>query len=397
MTQTASPTRARPARPEPRARPSGSAPPHPLLAGARAGAVAALLGLLVVTVPVLVLWWGEDRSGTDVLDAVRSAAQLWLVAHGVGLETAGGRLRLAPLGLTVLPLWLCWRAGRTAAGRAGSSSPRDALRVGSAAAAAYASAAVTVAAAATGGGFRPVLWTALLAPALVGGLAASGGALSDIGRSLRDRLTERSFAALVTGAGAALLLLGAGALLVGTAVALDPDGAAEVAQASEPGAVGGLGLLLLGVSLLPNAAVWGACWLAGPGFTLGAGTAVGPFGVELGPVPALPLLVALPESAPATAVAVLLLGVPVLAGALATRLLHRCAAPTTWLRSLRDAAAVGLTSGALLGLLAALSGGALGGERLASVGPSPWRIALAVAAEVTAGAAVVVLLRRRRY
>jgi hypothetical protein len=57
-------------------------------------------------------------------------------------------------------------------------------------------------------------------------------------------------------------------------------------------------------------------------------------------------------------------------------------------------------SGAVLGLLAAVSGGPLGEGRLAAVGPSAWQVGavsaleIGVAAAVTAGAANYLILRR---
>lgn len=389
MSAMTSPTRVRPARPAVPARPAE--PSSPVADAVRAGLLAALAGLLALVVPALLLWWGEDRSGTQALDAVRTAAQLWLVAHGGWLDLEAGRLRVVPLGLSLLPLWLCWRAGRGVARRSAAESRRTAVRLCGVLTLSYASVGLAAGAAASGGGFRPVLWTALLGPALLAGVAACAGALRACG-PLPGGLARRSVGVLTAGTAATLLLLAAGALLTALALGLDTGRAAEVAEASEPGAVGGLGLLLLGASLLPNAAVWGASWLAGPGFALGTATSVSPFGVELGPVPALPLLVALPEG-PTPGLAVLALAVPVLAGALAARMLR---APSSLLGGLLDAGAAGVTAGGLLGLLAALSGGALGGGRMAVVGPSPWRLAAAVSLEVALGAAVAVVVRRHR-
>ncbi len=62
--------------------------------------------------------------------------------------------------------------------------------------------------------------------------------------------------------------------------------------------------------------------------------------------------------------------------------------------------ACGAVSGAVLGLLAAVSGGPLGDGRLAAVGPSAWQVGavsaleIGVAAAVTAGAANYLTLRR---
>ena len=64
---------------------------------------------------------GFQNSGFDVL--ARLAGQAWLLIHGVPLilDTAGagsaaqpdsGTLSLIPLGLTLIPFLLAWRAGR---------------------------------------------------------------------------------------------------------------------------------------------------------------------------------------------------------------------------------------------------------------------------------------------
>lgn len=391
---TATTTTTRPVRPAGTTRTRAPAPPdNALVAGGRAGAVAAVLGLLLLSLPVLAVLWGEDRAGAAVPDALRWVAHLWLVAHGVALDLPGGRLGLTPLGLSVLPAWLCWRAGGRAAAASGAASLADALRVAVAVALVYGGLAVVVTLASGRAGLEPVLWTALVGPPLLAVAAASAGALRRLPAGQLPALPARVVPVLRTATAAALLLLAAGALLVAVALTRDGGSAAELAGAAQPGAVGGLGLLLLGVSVGPNVAVWGASYLAGPGFALGVGTAVGPFGVALGPVPAMPLVAALPGGAPPTTLAVLALAVPVAAGVLAGRAFASTAG--RWYRAVLDAAATGLLAGGVIGLLAALSGGPLGGERLAAVGPSPWQVGAAVAGQIAVGALAGALLRRR--
>ena len=73
--------------------------------------------------PIIAVWAtaGFHNSGFDVL--ARLAGQAWLLIHGVPLllDTAGagsaahpesGTLSLIPLGLTLIPFLLAWRAGR---------------------------------------------------------------------------------------------------------------------------------------------------------------------------------------------------------------------------------------------------------------------------------------------
>ena len=83
-----------------------------------------------------------------------------------------------------------------------------------------------------------------------------------------------------------------------------------------------------------------------------------------------------------------MLALPYLAGGVAGLLLVR-AAPTP---SLEAAPLWGLgcgaAAGAILGVLAAFSGGPLGNGRLAAVGPSGWQVALVAALEVGIASAI---------
>jgi hypothetical protein len=239
-------------------------------------------------------------------------------------------------------------------------------------------------AAAAGG--RGVLRAAGLGPALVRRVPSWLPAVA--------RAVLAGVAALVA-AGLALLLV----VLVGRAGRF-----AELVGALQPGFVGGVILLLGCVLLLPNGALWTVAYAAGPGFTVGAGTGVSPFGVTLGPVPSFPLLAALPgDGVPAPVVRAVLL-LPVLAGVLAGWVVGRQlpgAAGSGRLPALLTGrvarpAGYGLLAGGLVALatavLAVLAGGALGPGYLAAVGPSGWQVAAALAVEVAVPATVTAAL-----
>ena len=204
-------------------------------------------------------------------------------------------------------------------------------------------------------------------------------------------LPARLRTAAVAGAGGPGVYVACGALLVGISLAVHAGRVTSLATATDPGLVGGLGLLLVSLALVPNAVLWGAAFLAGPGVAVGAGTALGPFGVHVGAVPALPLLAALPGSDVPWPVTALVLLAPLGAGVLAGVLTHRRADPGAQGRRVRDAAGqaalAGPVAGAGLLVLAWLSGGPLGGGRLSDVGPSPWRVGVAVLVEVGVAAA----------
>ena len=243
---------------------------------------------------------------------------------------------------------------------------------------------------------QPAATPALVGASVLALLGAGTGVLrgAELGTVLRAAIPTRVRGALAPAAAALLALLGAGALLAGSSLLAHLGQAADLAAASSPGVVGGFGLLLLGVLLVPTAAVWGASYLAGPGLAVGVGTTFGPFGVTTGPLPEVPLLAALPAGPMPVGLGLLVLALPLLAGLLAGRIAER--------RSglLSDALLAGPLAGAALGLLAMASGGPLGGGHLSQVGPSGWRVGLAAAVEVTAGAAswvCVQRLRRRRH
>jgi len=126
--------------------------------------------------------------------------------------------------------------------------------------------------------------------------------------------------------------------------------------------------------VLPNVVIWAASWLIGPGFALGTGSMVSPLATAVGPLPAVPVLGALPQGDLPFAFVGLL--VPVIAGFLAgalvgSRVTARFATSSRTLLVVVTGASTGLVAGILLGLLAWASAGGVGPGRLAQVGPDP--------------------------
>src|SRR5262249_55902069 len=75
-----------------------------------AAATAALAGL-AVTGAVVLVGWGLAPSRASATGAVRLAGQAWMLAHHGRLQLPLGDVGLTPLGLTLLPAWLLFRAG----------------------------------------------------------------------------------------------------------------------------------------------------------------------------------------------------------------------------------------------------------------------------------------------
>ena len=347
-------------------------------------------GLLALTLPVLLIWASDARAGASAADALRTAGQLWLVAHGASLEIPDGRWTLTPLGLVVLPGLLHSWAARRRSRRRPLASLRELGQLVWATAFTYAVLAAAAAALSGTSDVRPGILSSAVGAflvALIGALA--GGLRGDrLWRAAWLRLPEPARrhlhrVTLVSG-----ILAAGGALLTGLSLAVHGGTVRDLAAGTDPGPVGGLALLALCLSLVPNAVVWAVAWLSGPGFAVGVGTVVGPFGYELGPVPAVPLLAALPGSTVPGWWGLAALAVPVAAGLVAGRLVQRDHAGLGPWRVSARAALVGPAAGLVWALLAWFSGGSAGGSRLAEVGPAPWAVGLAVAAEVGVAAAL---------
>ena len=155
------------------------------------------------------------------------------------------------------------------------------------------------------------------------------------------------------GAAVALLgVLGLAALTLLVVLVVHAGDVFSLGGRLAPGPVGGALLVLACVLTVPNAVLWSAAYLLGPGFTVGVATSVSPSGVVLGPVPAFPLLAALPSPGDAPAWAPALLVLPVLAGAVGGALAARGLPAGSWWHTAAAGAAAGGVAGVLLaGLL----------------------------------------------
>jgi len=137
------------------------------------------------------------------------------------------------------------------------------------------------------------------------------------------------------------------------------------------------------LALAPNAVLLGASYLLGPGFAVGTGTVVSPGAVALGPLPAFPLLAALPAAGPTPSWLVGVLAVPVLAAFVGAVRSQRAYAVTAY-----DSAALrgfggGLVAALAATVLVALAGGPMGTGRLADIGASTGEVLVAAVASMS--------------
>lgn len=374
--------------------------PLPLAAGVAAG-WAALVGFLPVA-GFAVLLQAAEAGPFTLAGPVRLAAAGWLLAHGVPLQTPAGPVGLVPLALTALVAWRLARAGvhvTRAQGARGRGSVWQALAAAGAVAIGYALIGTLAAVIAGGPGWSAAVPRAGLTLAVFGFVAASYGSLRATGVLARwlNRLPPVLWHGIRAGLVAATVVLAAGAAVAGIAIAASGGPAAEIVSAYRTGVAGQAGLTLLCLAYAPNLTGWVAAYLVGPGFAVGADTVVRSSEVAAGPLPALPVFAGLPDG-PLPTLGALLLAVPVVAGAIAGWLLARTA--PGWTRPLLGAAVSSVVAGVLLGLVAAGSGGPLGGGRLAAFGPDPVPVAglstLTVLAGALLGVTTTVLYARRR-
>ena len=393
----------------------------PVALGVLAALQAAAASLAAAGVPVVLAWAAAPGDRAPWPAAARLSADLWLAAHGAPVEVPGGEVSLVPLGMLAVPLLACWFAGvrlarqldpRADAVRAGVGRAQPVLpprRAVVALVVAYGAVAGGLAHLAAGADARPVTPHAVLGGLVVAAAGAVPGVAAWRGRGARG-----GFGVLARAGGvppilrdwarpavaALAVLLAASALLTVVAIVLGWDRVSAIHQALRPGLGGGAALVLGQALVLPDAVVWAAAYVAGPGFAVGTATAVHPGGTVLGPLPALPLLGALPVPGSNPAWLWWLLAVPVVAGAAGGVLVARGARRAPFTQWATDAGGTGLVTGAATALLAWLASGAAGPGRMARVGPVAWQVGLAVAVEVGAGALVAVVaaafVRRRR-
>lgn len=245
--------------------------------------MAAGLGLGFLAVLVIVLWISSPYPDSGPGGALHLAAGLWLLAHGTELvryDTLSGvpaPVGMTPMLLVALPVLLMRRAARL-----GSAAEEDdeevlpAAAVFSAVLCGYLAVGALATVYAAGGPMPADPISAAWHIPLVAVLAAAGGVWGARGRPLgplpswlpggvRKAFVRPRYAlALRAGAGGSLVLLGGGALVVGASLAWHGT-EVQASFLSLTGVWSGrFAVLLLALTLIPNAMVWGRPTASGP-------------------------------------------------------------------------------------------------------------------------------------
>src|SRR6478672_3704701 len=361
---------------------------RPLALIAVLGGAAAAASTLLVCLAVGVVGWFLTDAGAHGTSrgGLRVGALGWLLAHGSGLSVEGVAISAVPLGVTFLCAWAIWRIGhRVGDSVSGHGPDADGIADGErdwtvpvawcfftlgylAVALVTASLATATTVGASRG--RVVEWVVLLCATFGLPAIAIGSGRAAIWTAYLPGTVRGAAAAcrriLVTWLALATLCF-LGALVV------DLGAAANVMSRLHTDAGDASLLVLLSAVLVPNAAAFSGSYLLGPGFAVGTHTLVSPTLVVLGPLPMFPLLAALPDDGPTPAWTAAAVGLPVVVAYAAVQAQRRT--PTLrWDEGAVRGCAGGVAAGVVFGILAAVSGGAVGPGRMQHVGTASFDV-----------------------
>lgn len=389
--------------------------------------VTALFSALAVFAAMSAVWATKGFGDMEFSSVVAMSAHLWLLIHGVPLDLAAafgasaGTMTLVPLGLSILPLLLCYRSGRRLARASYEGEFLIPVLSGSVTYALISSAMYGWASP------HPQPLQALNAALVPLGIVVAGlmwGGYREarslsrmVGVDTAEQISQMSqysrwagsyaWAVVRAAVVAFVALIGLGAVLLGIGILAGWSQIVATYQELHAGAVGDTAVTLLQLGFLPNLVIYAIAWSTGAGFSFGAGTSVGLTSSDAGTLPMLPILGAVPESMGTFGLVGLL--VPLGAGAIAGWWFLRegedhldewvaLKVPFRPLSALISAVALGVVTGILTSFgalwLGWISYGSLGIGRFTEVGAEPLTFAAHTALTVGAGVTFGMLLSR---
>lgn len=369
--------------------------PGQIVAGGLGALWAALIGLVIVAIPVFATQVASSASNSGWGSVLRSSSAAWLVANDVPIRLGGVWYSLLPWGLLVIPVVLLVLAGRWAAHVSHAKTRGERAVVIATAVIVYAllglaASLIAAADAVATNALRSVLTTAVVAL-----LAFGWGVLRARIAARREALSPTRRIIGQAGGLAIWVLIAVSSVIFLVALLSGFPTAIDMQRSLDAGPIGGLVLLLLGFGYLPMMLTWTLAYSAGSAVTIGTGAVVSPFVPNSVPteLPPFPLLAALPSGSSTAQwfLPVLIVGAGVLVGIWISR---RIVLP-----ALQRAGVAAASSGiaAIAALLAALmSSGSVGVDRLRDLGPAPVLTALLVFALLCVGSIPVTLAFGRR-
>lgn len=389
--------------------------------------VTALFSAVAVFAAMSAVWATKGFGDMEFSSVAAMSAHLWLLIHGVPLDLAAafgasaGTMTLVPLGLSILPLLLCYRSGRRLARASYEGEFLIPVLSGSVTYALISSAMYGWASP------HPQPLQALNAALVPLGIVVAGlmwGGYREarslsrmVGVDTAEQISQMSqysrwagsyaWAVVRAAVVAFVALVGLGAVLLGIGILAGWSQIVATYQELHAGAVGDTAVTLLQLGFLPNLVIYAIAWSTGAGFSFGAGTSVGLTSSDAGTLPMLPILGAVPESMGMFGLVGLL--VPLGAGAIAGWWFLRegedhldewvaLKVPFRPLSALISAVVLGVMTGIMTSFgalwLGWISYGSLGIGRFTEVGAEPLTFAAHTALTVGAGVTFGMLLSR---
>ncbi len=382
--------------------------------------LAAAGGIAVVLAPLALLWvaglgspdWGALWPTTAAIWHLGHLVPLtvtlpdtYLAATGIDPSLASFTLSLAPLAFAAFTALFAARSGvRAAEAGAGITGWLSGSLV-------FAAIASAVALTGNAALVASETWLAILLPSVLFFVPSLLGAIVGAWRvgddgpvdALRAQVARLpgTWASVPTLAfrGLALTtlgLVGVGGVVVVAGLIARSTQVIGIFQASNADPLGATVIALCQLMYLPTLVLWAVAFVAGPGFAVGTDSAVTPAATQVGALPGIPVLGAIPDSSSPWLLLLVLL--PVGIGALAGWILRSRMPLTTGPEPVGPrlvlAIAVATLTGGVGALMAVVSRGAIGPGRLAETGPQPGPLALAIGLEVLVGLAILLLSPR---
>jgi hypothetical protein len=379
-------------------------------------AILVAVSLGVVLVPLSLVWLLENNSDVDWLVAFRAAADFWLLSHGTGLVVPEGEIlgllvpafvvTLVPLGMTI---WLArsfYNAGkRFLAARSLWPGWLGGSLV-------YGVAALGISTAAYDSAIYPVAWQGVFFPTILfltfqilgsvfgqpdeifeGDVLDQSperdrirGALNSLRLKLHWSIRSIMGPAFRAGTAITVMLLAVSAFTLAVLIAISWIDITRLYESVQVSILGAVVLTIGQLALIPNLVIFGAAWFTGVGFSIGAGSLISPLGSQVGPLPTIPVLGALPVGG--LEFGMISIVVVLLAAFIATLAIRKSADEirfefaTAWTAAISLGLSIALVTSLQMALLATIASGSAGPGRLVQVGVSPWLLALVVFVEV---------------
>ena len=374
------------------------------------------ISLGVVLVPLSLVWLLENNPDVDWLVAFRAAADFWLLSHGTGLVVPEGEIlgllvpafvvTLVPLGMTI---WLArsfYNAGKR------FLAARSLWPGWLGGALVYGAAALGISTAAYDSTIYPVAWQGVFFPTILfltfqilgsvfgqpdeifeGDVIDASperdrilGALNSLRLKLHWSIRSIMGPAFRAGTAITVMLLMVSAFTVAVLIAISWIDITRLYESVQVSFLGAVVLTIGQLALIPNLVIYGAAWFTGVGFSIGTGSLFSPLGSQVGPLPTIPVLGALPVGQ--LEFGMISIVVVLLAAFIATLAIRKSADEirfefaTAWTAAISLGLSIALVTALQMALLATIASGSAGPGRLVQIGVSPWLLALVVFIEV---------------